>query len=305
MILTGAVLAFVIWLVVLYAQPKAQAPKNAKSKEVSSSAILENYALMPASILSANQSNETLHISGTGVAGSTLSVYVQQNSLINTKVDESANWNVALPFSKLDDVQNLEFLMTTPDGQQIRSDQSLILVRHPHNADMNTVIEAESKNPENALIVLTAPGAPSRVLQTPYNGFPKKDGFSLESIDYDNSGGVIFSGTADPSGRVRIYANGKNVGESRVTPNGRWTLIFGNIMPLGEYIVQAEYLDNNTQSLAKLSLPFARMTPLFENENSPKIVVDHLADRIQIGRALFGGGYQYTVVYAPSALEEE
>ena len=74
-------------------------------------------------------------------------------------------------------------------------------------------------------------------------------------------------------------------------------------MPLGEYKISAELVTTDRETVI-LTLPFARMRPLFEAENSPKILVEYLDDRIQIGRALFGGGYQYSVIYAPIALEE-
>ncbi|HHL42117.1 MAG TPA: hypothetical protein ENJ42_00735 [Hellea balneolensis] len=303
MILTGAGLAFVIWLFVLYLQPN-ETKQAGPSEEISSNSILEEYAITPASVTGGVQKEGRITITGNAVAGSRLEIMNAEQVIADTTVAENGNWQIDLRGESLQTTTALEFLMVTPDGQRVRSDQTLLVVRHEHDPDIETIIENQPGQPDHALILLTAPGAPSRVLQSPFDGFPAKEGFALEAIDYDNSGGVIFSGVSKAQGRVRIYANGNNVGESRVDRNGRWSLIFGNIMPLGEYLIQAEFIGEDDKTPIKLTLPFERMTPLFEDENNPRIVVQHLEDRIQVGRALFGGGYQYSVVYAASALEE-
>ena len=44
----------------------------------------------------------------------------------------------------------------------------------------------------------------------------------MGSIDYDESGGVIFSGTSELQGRIRVFANNTAIGEQSVDASGRW-----------------------------------------------------------------------------------
>jgi len=311
MLITGLALALVLWGVTQATQRKAtpdippqnnveqgSLPATTKSATTKSAKpISTQSAYTPASILSAIQSGSELSVSGTGVPSAGVSLHHDGKVVAQTKVSDDGNWALALMHAIDDKPIALDVFTVTPDGHQIRSDQSLFVVNYQHDA------EVQNTDEDKALLLLTAPGAHSRVLQTPYSSLPQKTGFALEAIDYDNSGGVIFSGSSAQAGRVLIYAGKNLVGESRVDSQGRWSLIFGNIMPLGEYRISAELVvaDGNSVSL---TLPFERMQPLFEVEGSPKIVIEHLDDRIQIGRALFGGGYQYSVIYAPTALEE-
>jgi len=303
MLITGLLLALVLWTIVQVLQKKSKdnKPTQANIEQQNSldaakptKPLSGQYANAPASILSAVQRGVEISLNGNGVAGAGISLLNDGKELTRTKVNDDGNWTLAFMYDIDGKPFAIDVLTVTPDGHQIRSDQSLLVINYQH------VSETQSADVDKALLLLTAPGAHSRVLQTPYTGLPTKDGFTLEAIDYDNSGGVIFSGSSKQAGRVLIYAGKNLVGESRVDNQGRWSLIFGNIMPLGAYNISAELVVADGSSV-RLTLPFERMQPLFEVEGSPKIVIEHLEDRIQIGRALFGGGYQYSVVYQPSA----
>jgi len=308
MMLTGLVLALVLWAGVQFLQNKASGldtgaiPPAPTTDSTLPVPISGQYDHSPAGILSASQSGAEFALLGTGVSGAGISLLSKTTEIARTKVGANGEWKLDFSYDLQNEPNAIDVLMITPDGHQIRSDQSLFVVLRPHGL-AGEESATDGVDNKKALLLLAAPGANSRVLQTPYSALPQKDGFSLEVIDYDNSGGVIFSGSANRHGKVRIYAGDNLVGESHVDSGGRWSLIFGSIMPLGEYRISAELVIDEKPAV-RLTLPFARMQPLFETEGSPTILVQHLDDRIQIGRALFGGGYQYSVIYAPEALTE-
>ncbi|PHR94070.1 MAG: hypothetical protein COA69_00285 [Robiginitomaculum sp.] len=299
MLLTGVVLALVLWGLVSVVQTN-ETPSTSVG-DVEANTINDEYMISPASVLSIEQFGARFVLEGTGVAGAGLSLLHGERVLGTTKLNSAGEWTFSFTQTVLPDVMELALLMTTPDGHQVRSDQSLLLIKGLEVEFEDIPVEMDQTLvPAKALILLSAPGAGSRVLQTLYEDLPGQDGFILEAIDYDNSGGVIFSGLSLRQGKVTIYANGNPVGESRVDTTGRWSLIFGNIMPMGAYDIGVELVSDTGQNPIALTLPFERMAPMFETENSPKILVQRLDDRIQIARALYGGGYQFTVVYAPS-----
>lgn len=288
--LTGIALAFLLWIAVFaFQESNNGGPLEAETPPSATNAIPEEFAVTPASVQKVNESTDRFIVSGIGVAGAGISLSQTDAVIANSKIDGEGNWVLSFNTDLLMENSKLEILMSTPDGRQVRSDQQLFIIQEPENV---------------SLVILTAPGENSRILQTPFKALPMISGYELEAIDYDNSGGVIFSGKADGPAKVRIYANENLVGESRVDRNGRWTLIFGSIMPLGEYDISAEFIPDDGTETKKLTLPFSRIEPLFEAEGSPKIYVQWQDDRIQIGRALYGGGYQYTAVYSPEAIVE-
>ncbi|NNC37434.1 MAG: hypothetical protein EX271_08480 [Acidimicrobiales bacterium] len=290
MVLTGIVLAFLLWIAVFaFQESNIKNDESVETPASATNAIPEEYAVTPASVQKVNESPEKFIVSGIGVAGAGVSISVGESVVANSKVDGDGDWVLSINRNILSEKSKLEILMATPDGRQVRSDQELFIINGLDDI---------------ALVILTAPGENSRVLQTPFEKLPSIEGYEMEAIDYDNSGGVIFSGKAAAPAKVRIYANENLVGESRVDRNGRWTLIFGSIMPLGEYNISAEFVPDDGAEPKKLTLPFSRIEPLFAAEGSPKIYVENDDERIQVGRALYGGGYQYTAVYSPGAIVE-
>lgn len=290
MVLTGIALAFLLWIAVFaFQESNDGASVEPEAPTSATNAIPEEFAVTPASVQKVNETSDRFIVSGVGVVGAGISLSLEDAMIANSNIDGEGNWVLSFDNAPLGETSKLEMLMSTPDGRQVRSDQQLFIIK---------------EQDKDALVILTAPGENSRILQTPFKALPQIQGYELEAIDYDNSGGVIFSGKAPGPAKVRIYANENLVGESRVDRNGRWTLIFGSIMPLGEYDISAEFVPDDGTETKKLTLPFSRIEPLFEAEGSPKIYVQRQDDRIQIGRALYGGGYQYTAVYSPEAIVE-
>jgi len=149
-----------------------------------------------------------------------------------------------------------------------------------------------------ALIMITKPGAPTRMVQSPFGGLPSKGPLAIGAIDYDDKGGVIFSGLSEIEGRIRLYVGNGAIGETRVGPNGRWTYIAGSVMPLGEYEVRAELLDGGDNPV--VSVPFERLPPMPPSDSDDgSLSVSFSSYRWQIRRSLVGGGTQSTVIFAP------
>ena len=302
LLLFVSILAFIVWMLTGRAPKADNKLPETQQTVVEKITTLDEIRISPAHILAISQIGAIFNVNGTGVAGANLILTLGDSTpdIASTIINEQGVWDVSFELGNASGQAMLNPIMVLPNGQEVSSDQSLILVRKP-------VINAEEFT-RKVLILLATPGSNSRILQTPFEHLPSRDGFVLEAIDYDNSGGVIFSGISVQAGKVRVYANGNLVGESGVNRSGRWNLIFGNIMAMGKYNIAIELVYNskeaekNTEKTVVLTLPFDRMQPLFEAEDSPKMAVNFLEDRIQIGRALYGGGYQFTVVYSPDAL---
>lgn len=151
---------------------------------------------------------------------------------------------------------------------------------------------------ESALIMISTPGAPTRLVQSPFKGLPSNGPLAIGAIDYDDKGGVIFSGVSEVEGRVRLYVANAAIGETRVGVDGRWTYIASSVMPLGEYEVRAELLDGVENPV--VSVPFERLPPMPQSESDDgSLSVSFSSYRWQIRRSLIGGGAQSTVIFAP------
>ncbi len=153
-------------------------------------------------------------------------------------------------------------------------------------------------SPAPALLMISTPGSPTRVVQSPFGGLPSAGPLSIAAIDYDDTGGVIVSGRSSVAGRVRLYVSNAAIGETGVGADGQWSYIAGSVMPLGEYDVRAELLSANGAPV--VSVPFERLPALPDSgsdDGTLSVVIKPF--RWQVRRSLVGGGMQSTVIFAP------
>jgi nucleoid-associated protein YgaU len=177
----------------------------------------------------------------------------------------------------------LSLMMSLPDGQEIRSDQVVVV----------SVPESRAETP---LVVLGRPGEASEVLQGPFDGVGMGP-LVLETVDYDETGEVIFSGRAEPNARVRVLADERLIGETQADSAGRWTLQAPEGFEPGVYDLQVDQLDEEGRVTAVIALPFERASPEAIEMAGERVVVQPGNSLWRIARELYGQGMQYTVIY--------
>ncbi|MCF8879324.1 LysM peptidoglycan-binding domain-containing protein [Hyphobacterium sp. SN044] len=229
----------------------------------------------------------TAVIAGRGEPGATVSVLADGESIANIAVNEQGEWVLIVEEPLPTGSVELGLLMTTPSGQEIRSEQIVVV----------SIPESRAETP---LVVLGRPGEASRVLQGPFEGL-ETGPLALETVDYDDAGGVIFSGRAEPGSRVRVIANGATVGDTAVGQDGRWTVRAGDALAPGVYDLQVDMIRPDGTVAAVIVLPFERVAPEALNLGEGSVIVQPGNSLWRIARRIYGEGIQYTVIYEANA----
>jgi nucleoid-associated protein YgaU len=226
----------------------------------------------------------TAVVAGRGVESAVVSLLANGAPLMDAEVDSRGEWVVIVTDPLPSGAVELALSMKLADGREIRSDQ-VVVVSIPETRDTRP------------LVVLGRPGGASEVLQSPLEDEGLE--FALLAVDYDDAGGVIFSGRAKPEARVRVLANGREVGQTTADGIGRWSLTATSTLPPGRYDLQVDQLDAEGHVTAVLALPFERATPEDLAEVGPRSVIVQPGNSLwRIARRLYGSGWQYTVIYA-------
>ncbi|MEN0652512.1 MULTISPECIES: LysM peptidoglycan-binding domain-containing protein [Hyphobacterium] len=229
----------------------------------------------------------TAVIAGRGEPGATVSVLVDGESIADLPVNDQGEWVLIVEEPLPAGSVELGLLMVTPGGQEIRSEQIVVV----------SIPESRAETP---LVVLGRPGEASRVLQGPFEGL-ETGPLALETVDYDEAGGVIFSGRAEPGSRVRVIANGATVGDAAVGQDGRWTVRAGDALAPGVYDLQVDMIRPDGTVAAVIVLPFERVAPEALNLGEGSVIVQPGNSLWRIARRIYGEGIQYTVIYEANA----
>lgn len=188
---------------------------------------------------------------------------------------------------------SIELVAFMENGAKVRSDETLYRIPAP------LVKSGEDNIQRLALIMVTAPGGPSRIVQSPFGELPEAGPLVMGPIDYDENGSVIFSGTSKIEGQVQVFAGDMPVGERTVGANGRWFFIAAEILPLGTYDVTAELITEDAEP-HKVTVPFRRITQsALGSASQDDLAVSFRSNVWQISRTLNAGGRQYTAIFSP------
>jgi hypothetical protein len=228
----------------------------------------------------------TAVIAGRGAPGSQVALMIGDREIARAEIDDAGEWVMMVSEPLPTGSAELSLMMVTPAGQEIRSEQVVVV----------SVPESRDRTP---LVILGRPGEASEVIQSPFDGVAMGP-LVLETVDYDESGSVIFSGRAEPGSRVRVLANSEVVGATRAGEDGRWSVQAGANFSPGVYDLQVDQIDAQTGLVtAVIALPFERATPeaALRAREAGRVVVQPGNSLWRIARQLYGEGVQYTVIF--------
>jgi nucleoid-associated protein YgaU len=174
----------------------------------------------------------------------------------------------------------------SPDGNEIIGEETVIVY----------VPEDEDQGP---IVLRTTPGGTTEVLQRAAPRDLSLGPLSIDTIDYDAEGNVIFTGRAEPGSVVQVFASGQPLAETQTDQRGVWS-VSGSLAP-GRYTLQIVQLDENGRSKYAIEVPFEQASQndiVFSDGN---VVVQPGNNLWMIARRAYGEGEQYTVIYEANA----
>ncbi|OFX01860.1 MAG: hypothetical protein A3E78_16975 [Alphaproteobacteria bacterium RIFCSPHIGHO2_12_FULL_63_12] len=225
-------------------------------------------------------------IAGRAAPGSKVTIYANEKPLADTVAGADGSWAISTETPLEAGSVELSLEMTSQDGATVRSDQTIIIY----------VPQREGDRP---LVLRTTPGGATEVLQEPRDEGVGMGPLSLETIDYDEQGAVIFAGKAEAGRVVQLFANGQFVGQTTATAEGQWRMTA--TMAPGVYTLHVIQLDENGRPAYAIELPFERANLSDVDLRDGKVIVQPGNSLWRVARRAYGRGVQYTIIYEANA----
>lgn len=301
--IAAVIVGGVVWAVNMRTGEARDVGKSATKPNLSTTeSRLETPATQITGASQETLSAATLILSGTGVPDATVELRQGPRLASSSVINDDGFFELPLTVTRSaqsiahGNIDSYDIVSPKAGDSTLINDNALIIARAP--------------NAQPIAALLCAPGGATQILRSPFsNGLPETDGLIFISGDYDNAGGVIFSGRSSQAGRIRIMANRSIIGETGLADDGSWVLIAGSTLPVGLYRLTVQRIDASGVVNAQMVLPFERKAPLpIANDETgaalaPKSISAQFAnDHWYISRTLHGGGTQHTVIYSALAL---
>ena len=287
-------------------------------------------------------------IAGTAKAGSDVVVKLD-GTTIGTAVANADGAFVVVPDVPLPAGSGALTIESKGKGDQlaVQSEQSVAVI-----------IPAEDK--QDALIAVVSPSEPTKILQQPQpqpepetavasaepaaaaqpetvvekpavsGAAPKL--VSIDAVDYDSTGNIVFSGQGQAGNTARVYVDNSHTGDAVIAGDGRWSFAGTAAVASGKHSLRVDGIDTAGKVLNRVEVPFFReetskvaaatpteqpatetaaktdaetasATPAASSESEPekpkdgRVVIQPGNNLWRISRVLYGSGEKYTLLY--------
>lgn len=225
-------------------------------------------------------------IAGRAAPNAVVTVFANGETLAEATAEGDGSWVMTEDTPLEAGAVELSLQMTTTEGMTVKSEQTIL-------------IYVPAKEGDRPLVLRTTPGGATEVLQEPREPDGSLGPLSLDAIDYDDSGAVIFSGRAEPGRIVQLFLNRQYLAQMTTGADGRWIITTppGVQIAPDVYTLQVVQLDENGRPAYAIELPFERASAEQINLRDGKVIVQPGNSLWRIARRAYGSGAQYTIIY--------
>lgn len=283
LVLLGAVvIAAVLWLMPRFAGTSEVAATTGPQARVEEPASALAGPLKPTFDIVRVERDGRAIAAGRAAPGAIVTLSANGTPIGTATADARGEWTLVLDEPLTEGTQELTLSARLPGGEEIASDQRVIVV-----------VVARADGPP--LVVKRQEGEASEVLQGGARG--AGPGLAISAIDYDGRGNVIFSGLASPGAGVRAYVDGAPVGSTTATAKGRWIIEADSRLPAGVYSMRLDQIGADGRVTARIEFPFEREDPRDIVLGDGTVVVQPGNSLWKISSRVYGQGIDYTIIY--------
>jgi nucleoid-associated protein YgaU len=152
-----------------------------------------------------------------------------------------------------------------------------------------------------AILLPKSGDAPARLLQRPQpKRGPTANKLSVDTVEYDDKGNVVVTGSAPKGATVRTYVDNKPVGVSQADKDKGWQLKPKDEVTPGSHTLRVDQVDVAGRVVNRIELPFVRVAKaeiLSSTTARYRVIVQPGNSLWRIARRVYGSGNRYTVIY--------
>jgi nucleoid-associated protein YgaU len=238
-------------------------------------------------------------VAGRAAPGAEVTLHDGERPLGRARADSRGEF-VILPAEPLPPgAHALSLRLRDAQGRERQSEESVVVV--VPGAGLQ---EASAATPDPAVetpmaVLLPGTGATPRLLQGPAPAGGQRLG--LDIVDYDERGGMRFSGSAPAGGTVRVYVDQHHAGDVTADGAGRWVLKPEPVPVPGRHTLRLDQIGPQGRVAARMELPFQRDAAAAQALAEGRMVVQPGHNLWRIARATYGRGIRFTTIHRANA----
>ena len=126
----------------------------------------------------------------------------------------------------------------------------------------SVAVDVKAGAVDTPMVAVLKSDEPTQVLQVPAKpALPPSMTVNLDTVDYDQTGNIVFGGRGPAGSKVQLYVDNKAYGLADISGGGTWT--FAGLSPLtvGPHALRADEIGSNGAVKSRIEMPFYREEP--------------------------------------------
>ncbi|MGB8313056.1 MAG: Ig-like domain-containing protein [Aestuariivirga sp.] len=151
-------------------------------------------------------------------------------------------------------------LPSGPGALSIESKSNEVVVA---SAD-SVAVDVKAGAVDTPLVAVLKPDEPTKVIQAPAPqkpALPPSKTVNLDTVDYDQTGNIVFGGRGPAGSKVQIYVDNKAYGLAEIKGDGTWTLADLSPLTVGPHSLRADEIGSDGGVKSRIEMPFYREEP--------------------------------------------
>jgi nucleoid-associated protein YgaU len=126
----------------------------------------------------------------------------------------------------------------------------------------SVAVDVKAGAVDTPMVAVLKSDEPTQVIQVPAKpALPPSKTVNLDTVDYDQTGNIVFGGRGPAGSKVQLYVDNKAYGLADIGGGGTWT--FAGLSPLtvGPHALRADEIGSNGTVKSRIEMPFYREEP--------------------------------------------
>lgn len=126
----------------------------------------------------------------------------------------------------------------------------------------SVAVDVKAGAVDTPMVAVLKSDEPTQVIQVPAKpALPPSMTVNLDTVDYDQTGNIVFGGRGPAGSKVQLYVDNKAYGLADIGGGGTWT--FAGLSPLavGPHALRADEIGSNGAVKSRIEMPFYREEP--------------------------------------------
>ena len=227
-------------------------------------------------------------IAGRSKPNKLVSIFDGNEKLGHVLSDTNGEWVWSSKESLKYGIKRLHLNFRNKNGEVIRSDETIIVFLERDGTQSPIIFKSSLSGKTNSYLM---------------NLEELESGFSVDYVEYNPEGRIIFSGRSENNKNLSFFIDNKIIGETLSNSQGFWTFITKEKIPFGKLDLRVDLKLNN--QLYSFNTPIfnesvSDLNQLLDNNN---FVVQPGNSLWRIARRTLGGGIFYSEIYKKNQMK--